>query len=63
MGYGFAGWLVALRVLILRTHTLHTLALGQIDYYFTDIDQMKRDIEADYFIEHAVVHKNLYGFC
>lgn len=45
------------------THTLHTLALGQIDYYFTDIDQMKRDIEAGCFIEHAVVHKNLYGFC
>lgn len=31
------------------------------EYYFTKVEDMKRDIADDKFIEYAEVHKNLYG--
>ena len=31
------------------------------DYFFTDVDDFKKKIKANYFLEHAVVHGNYYG--
>ena len=31
------------------------------DYFFTDVEDFKKKIKANYFLEHAVVHGNYYG--
>ena len=31
------------------------------DYFFTDVDDFKKKIKANYFLEHAIVHGNYYG--
>lgn len=44
--------------------TTRPIRAGEVDgvhYHFTTVKEFKKDIEADNFLEHAVVHGNYYG--
>lgn len=46
------------------SHTTRSARAGEVDgehYHFTSHDQMRADISAGLFLEHATVHGNLYG--
>ena len=46
------------------SHTTRAPRPGEVegvDYHFEDVEEMKRDIDAGLFIEHACVHGNYYG--
>ena len=46
------------------SHTTRQPRPGEVegvDYHFEDVEEMKRDIDAGLFIEHACVHGNYYG--
>ena len=46
------------------SHTTRSARAGEVDgehYHFTSHDQMRADIAAGRFLEHATVHGNMYG--